>query len=304
LAQEEQNNRKEKSELHPRNKHRSRYNFKQLIATSKELRRFVFKNEHNDDSIDFGDQNAVKALNRALLKYFYDIQQWDIPQDFLCPPILGRADYIHYLADILAEGNNGDVPTGNKVKVLDIGVGANCIYPLLGHKIYGWDFVGSEADYIAAASARKIVEANNLSGNIDIRTQASYINMFKGIIKPGEVFDMTMCNPPFHSSSKEVKEKSTRKWKNLGQEDKGAQLNFGGRNNELWYEGGEPRFLNAMITESKQFARSSKWFSSLISQKNTLDGCYKSLDYHHAADVRTIIMSQGQKTSRALVWRF
>jgi 23S rRNA (adenine1618-N6)-methyltransferase len=76
----------------------------------------------------------------------------------------------------------------------------------------------------------------------------------RALLKPGEKFDMTMCNPPFHSSSKEVNEKSSRKWKNLGQ-DKDTGLNFGGRNNELWYEGGEPRFLNKMMTESKQFAK-------------------------------------------------
>ncbi|WP_454804505.1 23S rRNA (adenine(1618)-N(6))-methyltransferase RlmF [Mucilaginibacter phyllosphaerae] len=293
----------EKTNLHPRNAHRTRYNFPLLIKAVPALRNFVSQTEHDELTINFTEPEAVKMLNKALLKQQYGVNEWDIPEGFLCPPIPGRADYIHYLADILADSNNGEVPTGNKVKVLDVGVGANCIYPLIGHKVYGWNFVGSEADYIAAASARKIVEANNLTDHIEIRTQTSFSQIFKGVIKPGEVFDMTMCNPPFHSSSKEVKEKSSRKWKNLGQ-DKGADLNFGGRNNELWYEGGEPRFLNAMITESKQFARSSKWFSSLISKRTTLDGCYKSLDYHHAADVRTIIMSQGQKTSRALVWRF
>jgi 23S rRNA (adenine1618-N6)-methyltransferase len=293
----------EKLNLHPRNAHRNRYDFASLIKVVPALRNFVSQNEFNDLSIDFTDPDAVKALNQALLKQQYGINHWDIPEGFLCPPIPGRADYIHYIADVLAEGNKGEVPTGKTVKVLDIGVGANCIYPLIGHKTYGWDFVGSEADYIAAASAKKIVEDNGLVGAIDIRKQTSYTNIFEGIIKPGEKFDMTMCNPPFHSSSKEVKEKSTRKWKNLGQ-DKGADLNFGGRNNELWYEGGEPRFLNKMITESKQFAKSCKWFSSLISKKTTLDGCYKSLDYYKAADVKTINMSQGQKTSRILVWRF
>ncbi|RYU89434.1 23S rRNA (adenine(1618)-N(6))-methyltransferase RlmF [Mucilaginibacter terrigena] len=293
----------EKTNLHPRNAHRSRYNFQALIKAVPQLRQFVSQNEFDDLSINFTDPEAVKFLNKALLKQQYGVAAWDIPEGFLCPPIPGRADYIHYLADVLAEHNKGEVPTGNTVKVLDTGVGANCIYPLIGHKTYGWNFVGSEVDYIAAASAKKIVEDNGLAAAIEIRKQTSYANIFDGIIKPGEKFDITMCNPPFHTSSKEVNEKSSRKWKNLGQ-DKGTELNFGGRNNELWYEGGEPRFLNKMITESKQFARSCKWFSSLISQKATLDGCYKSLDYYKAADVKTITMSQGQKTSRVLVWKF
>ncbi|MET3977840.1 23S rRNA (adenine1618-N6)-methyltransferase [Mucilaginibacter sp. UYP25] len=293
----------EKTILHPRNAHRNRYDFQALIKAVPALRNFVSQNDHDELTIDFTDPEAVKTLNQALLKKQYGINTWDIPEGFLCPPIPGRADYIHYIADILAEGNKGEVPTGSTIKVLDIGVGANCIYPLIGHKTYGWNFVGSEADYIALASAKKIVEDNGLAAAIDIRKQTTYANIFDGVIKPGERFDMTMCNPPFHSSSKEVKEKSTRKWKNLGQ-DKGAELNFGGRNNELWYEGGEPRFLNKMITESKQYAKSCKWFSSLISKKTTLDGCYKSLDYYKAADVKTISMAQGQKTSRILAWRF
>jgi 23S rRNA (adenine1618-N6)-methyltransferase len=293
----------DKTNLHPRNLHRGRYPFNELTKALPALRPYLTRNEQNETTINFTDPEAVKVLNQALLKHYYKIQSWDIPEGFLCPPIPGRADYLHYLADVLAEGNNGTTPTGPAVKVLDVGVGANCIYPLLGHQAYGWNFVGSEADYIAAAWAKKTVEENGLTKAIDIRKQTSYNHIFEGVIKPGEKFDITMCNPPFHSSSREVKEKSQRKWEKLGQ-DTGAGLNFGGRNNELWCEGGEPRFLNKMMSESKQFARQCKWFSSLISQKTTLPGCYKSLDYLGAAEVKTIPMSQGQKVSRILVWRF
>jgi 23S rRNA (adenine1618-N6)-methyltransferase len=303
MADQPQNNSTEKTNLHPRNLHRGRYDFAALIKALPVLRKFIAENEQGEPTINFTDPEAVKTLNQALLKQYYSIASWDIPEGFLCPPIPGRADYIHYIADVLAEANNGTIPTGNTIKVLDIGVGANCIYPLIGHKAYGWNFVGSEADYIAAASAKKIVEANGLANAINIRKQTSYAHIFEGIIKPGETFDITMCNPPFHSSSKEVKEKSQRKWEKLGQ-DTSAGLNFGGRNTELWCEGGEPRFLNKMMSESKQFAGSCKWFSSLISQKTTLPGCYKSLDYLGAKEVKTINMSQGQKTSRILVWRF
>jgi len=89
---------KEKSRLHPRNKHRERYDFKLLIESSPELAQFVKMNIYNDESIDFFNPDAVKALNKALLKYFYDIENWDIPEGYLCPPIPGRADYIHHIA--------------------------------------------------------------------------------------------------------------------------------------------------------------------------------------------------------------
>ena len=127
----------EKTNLHPRNLHRFGYNFELLTLNHPELGEFVFVNEHNIETIDFSNPDAVKALNNALLITNYDIQNWDIPADFLCPPIPGRADYIHYLADLLATTNNGVIPQGETVMGLDIGIGANCIYPI-SWKFYLW----------------------------------------------------------------------------------------------------------------------------------------------------------------------
>jgi len=307
LAQEEQNNRKEKSELHPRNKHRSRYNFKQLIGTSKELKRFVFKNEHNDDSIDFADQSAVKALNRALLKHFYDVPQWDIPKDYLCPPIPGRADYIHYVADLLGSSNKGKLPKGNRIKVLDIGVGANCIYPIIGHQEYGWNFVGSEIDPLSVESAKRIIDANkSLQGAIEIRQQASKMGIFRGIVGRNERFDAVVCNPPFHSSLKEAEQGTRQKWRNLGGNEKEVKhvLNFGGNKAELWCPGGERAFVEQMIIQSAQIANQCLWFTSLVSKSANLKNIYNALVKANAFEVTTVQMSQGQKTSRFVAWTF
>ncbi|MDQ0969952.1 23S rRNA (adenine1618-N6)-methyltransferase [Flavobacterium sp. W4I14] len=307
MAQEEQNNRKEKSELHPRNKHRSRYNFKQLIATSKELKRFVFKNEHNDDSIDFADQSAVKALNRALLKYFYNISQWDIPQDFLCPPIPGRADYIHYVADLLGSSNKGKNPKGANINVLDIGVGANCIYPIIGHQEYGWSFVGSEIDPLSVDSAKRIIEANKpLQGAVEIRQQSSKMGIFRGIVGGKERFDAVVCNPPFHASLKEAEQGTRQKWRNLGGNEKEVKhvLNFGGNKAELWCPGGERAFVEQMIIQSEQIKNQVLWFTSLVSKSANLKSIYSALVKANAFEVTTVQMSQGQKISRFVAWTF
>lgn len=297
------NTSEEKSNLHPRNKHRQRYDFPKLIAAYPELSGYVSLNQFNDLSVDFKDPEAVKMLNKSLLAHFYGVEFWDIPDGFLCPPIPGRADHLHYAADLLAEDNGGTVPTGKSIKVLDIGVGANCIYPLIGQHEYGWSFVGSDVDHLAVASAKNIVEANELDKFITIRKQASAKDIFNGIIKPGEKFDLTLCNPPFHASSKEAAGVSARKWRNLG-ENKATPLNFGGQNHELWCEGGEERFVLRMIEESQQYAKSCGWFTSLISKKETLTGCYRALDRVGATHVKTINMSQGQKISRLLAWTF
>jgi 23S rRNA (adenine1618-N6)-methyltransferase len=294
----------EKDSFHPRNRHRLRYNFPELITACAELAEYFTPNHFQDLSIDFSDPKAVKALNKALLKQFYSIGLWDIPEGFLCPPIPGRADYIHYAADLLI-GEDGKLPKGKHIKVLDIGVGANCIYPLIGHYEYGWTFVGSEIDQLASRAATNIIEANGLSKFISVRRQRSADQIFTDIIHTGEKFSLSICNPPFHSSMQEAAEGTTRKWKNLGQDKKeGIDLNFGGKNSELWCEGGEERFLLRMIEESARFAQSVHWFTSLVSKKETLSACYKALERLSAKEVRTIDMKHGQKVSRILCWNY
>jgi len=294
----------EKDELHPRNKHRESYDFSELIKACPDLGVFVSENQYQNRSIDFANPDAVKTLNKALLKQFYGIDLWDIPEGFLCPPIPGRADYIHYVADLL-KGDTDIIPKGKNIKVLDIGVGANCIYPLIGHYEYGWNFIGSEIDSLAIRSATNIIEANGLSKYINIRKQKSADYIFRDIIHPGEKFTLSICNPPFHASMREAAEGTLRKWKNLAKDKKPQNdLNFGGKNSELWCEGGEQSFLHQMITESVGYGQSVQWFTSLISKKETLAACYQTLKKLNVSDFKTIEMKQGQKVSRILAWTF
>lgn len=295
----------EKSGLHPRNKHRSRYDFHLLINVCPELKSFVSINQYNVETIDFTNPQAVKLLNQALLKQFYNIQHWDIPKNYLCPPIPGRADYIHNIADILSSSNGGIIPKGKSVTVLDVGVGANCIYPLLGHQEYGWRFIGSEVDTVALKVATQIVQSNSLSSYIDIRHQANSSFIFKGVIKPNELIDITLCNPPFHSSADEANEGSHKKWKNLGYKktDKPV-LNFGGQTSELWCKGGEVAFVTKMIEESVGVKDQCLWFTSLVSKSSNLPSIYFTLKKVGAISVKTINMSQGSKMSRFVAWTF
>ncbi|MFC0605251.1 23S rRNA (adenine(1618)-N(6))-methyltransferase RlmF [Winogradskyella pulchriflava] len=296
---------KVKSQLHPRSQHRERYNFKELISSSPELAAFVAPNKYGDESVDFFNPEAVKALNKALLIHHYGLEFWDIPKHYLCPPIPGRADYIHNVADLLA-GNSFEIPTGNHINGLDIGVGANCIYPIIGNHEYGWSFIASDTDEIAITSAKKIVEENSsLKSQVDIRHQEQSNAFFKGILKPDEKIDFSICNPPFHSSLEDAQKASLRKLKNLkGKRPSKAQLNFGGQQNELWTKGGEARFVKDMIYESRNFAKQCFWFTSLISKELTLKPTYKILQKVKTTEVKTIEMGQGQKISRFIAWTF
>ncbi len=288
-----------KTELHPRNPHRGLYDFTRLIKCCPELSKFVGINQYGNESIDFANPSAVKTLNKAILFLFYDIS-WDLPDHFLCPPIPGRADYIHHIADLLSISNNGVIPLGKEVRVLDIGVGANCIYPLIGHKEFGWSFVGTEIDPLAISCAEEIIKRNNLAEFIEIRLQTSRSNIFQNVIGINEMFDISLCNPPFHSSHGEAKAATTRKNKNLG--IKTRSLNFGGKSNELWCPGGEVTFISQMIKESAHI--NCKWFTTLASKASSLPTLYKALDKIKATQVKTLEMSQGQKKSRIIAWTF
>jgi len=298
----------DKSGLHPRNRHRGRYDFEQLVQASPDLSHFVKLNEYHDQSIDFSNPKAVKALNRALLLQHYAVQDWDIPAHYLCPPIPGRADYLHYIADLLAASNGGSLPSGASVQVLDIGVGANAVYPLIGHREYGWRFVGSDIDPVAIANAQRIVDANaGLPDNIALRLQGVSSAIFRGVIRPGEAFDLTLCNPPFHASPEAASQGSRRKWQNLGkgsERDRAPVLNFGGQGAELYCEGGEAAFVTRMINESAQYASQCYWFTTLISKEANLPGVYRALQKANAAEVKTLEMAQGQKKSRVVAWTF
>ncbi|MFZ4537437.1 23S rRNA (adenine(1618)-N(6))-methyltransferase RlmF [Propionivibrio sp.] len=298
----------EKTGLHPRNKHRGRYDFKQLVECCPELAVFVALNAYGDASIDFANPDAVRALNRALLKQIYGVTGWDLPPQYLCPPIPGRADYLHYLADLLAISNGGVVPCGEAIRVLDIGVGANCVYPLIGHGEYGWHFVGTDIDRAALASAQITVDAN--SGHrdaIELRFQPSRSAIFKGVLQADELFDLVMCNPPFHASLDAARTGSERKWKNLGKSspsEKEPTLNFGGQGDELCCVGGEEGFVSRMIAESMQISNSCLWFTALVSKSSSLPAVYRALKKADVQDSQTIEMAQGQKKSRIVAWTF
>ena len=298
-----------KLKLHARNLHRERYDFDVLTSTSATLGQYVRLNEYGDTSIDFANPLAVKALNQALLKHFYNIPIWDIPKQYLCPPIPGRADYLHYLADLLRETNTGKAPNGNNVRVLDIGVGANMIYPLIGSQAYDWHFVGTDIEQKALRNAQHIIDANQLSDAIELRLQTSTSFIFKNVIYPNDAFALTMCNPPFHASLKDAQAGTKRKWQGLAKESMRRAnvkptLNFGGQSAELYCEGGEKAFVNKMIEESKQYATQCLWFTSLVSKADNLPIIYRSLQKMGAINVKTIAMAQGQKQSRIVAWNF
>jgi 23S rRNA (adenine1618-N6)-methyltransferase len=294
-----------KAQLHARNRFRAGYDFPALVAGTPSLGAFVGPNAHGDASIDYADPAAVKALNQALLAHAYGLRDWDLPPGGLCPPIPGRSDYLHYLADLLRADDGDEIPRGSSVTVLDIGTGASCIYPLIGAKEYGWRFVGTDTDPDALRWATSLVAANGMTELIECRRQPSPLSCFKDVIQPGERFDASMCNPPFHASAEEAAASSRQKRRHLGAtRSTMGVLNFAGRDGELWCEGGELGFVQRMITESAGVRERCRWFTTLVSKSAHLPRLEQALRAVAATELKTIEMVHGQKTSRILAWTF
>jgi len=296
-----------KDSLHKKNLHRHGYDFSALTQVHPPLTPFIISNKFNQQAtINFSDTNAVKTLNFALLRKHYQIEHWDFPTGYLCPPIPGRVDYIHYLADLLNKSTSG---VSSKVSVLDIGTGASCIYPILGARTQGWHFVASDIDPISIKSANANVKANKgLAKQITCRLQQNSDHIFAGIIQPNEYYHLTMCNPPFHKSLAEATKGTSRKWHNLnkdsGNKKKNNTLNFGGQQAELWCQGGEMAFIRQMINESRQYQKQVLWFTCLVSKKDHLSAIKLSLKKANVARVNVVKMAQGQKISRFIAWSF
>jgi len=310
--------------FHPRNAHNKGYDFALLLKSTPSLQPFLITKTDCALSLDFANPQAVTTLNAALLKSYYAIEYWTLPEGALCPPIPGRVDYIHHIADLLnaapfakaREKHDSSTKrqtdkTKHVYKLLDIGTGASGIYALLAAQQYGWECVGSDINPVSLANVSKILKQNSvLASRFSVREQTDKGSIFKGIIQEAEHFDVSVCNPPFHDSPSAAQEASQRKVSNLsknrsnGKSQPYPKLNFGGQHAELWCNGGERLFLKRMIKESKEFAAQCGWFTSLVSKSDNLKPAIKQLNKLNAKEVRTIEMHQGNKKTRVLAWTF
>lgn len=309
---------KQAPSMHSRNVHKNGYPMAALCKAHPALSEYVVNAKSGKQSIDFAKPQAVKALNAALLMHYYGLKTWDIPLGYLCPPVPGRADYIHGIADILAQSNAKALPKESKIRGLDIGTGANAIYPIIGSYTYGWEFVGSDIDAVSVESAELLAAKNpTLTPLFSVRKQTDKSKIFGNIIQPNEHFTFTMCNPPFHKSAKDAALGSERKAKGLKDnkhkrngkkqtQNKGTNsaLNFAGTHNELWCEGGELAFIQRMIIESVQFKQQVVWFTCLVSKGEHLKAIETSLKYYNVNEYKIVNMAQGQKLSRFVAWTF
>ncbi len=279
--------------MHPKNPFINDYPFDKLLTDSPSLKQFVFKNEYGNHTIKFSDKEAVKALNKSLLKTYFNIE-WDIPEGSLCPPIPGRLDYLLHVADLTSKTD---------IHLLDIGTGANLIYPILGKCHFNWKCTASEVNIDSLENAKHLIESNPPLNDIDLRSQKFKTKIFETLIQPNDYFDLIVCNPPFYKNKSNAKNENLRKFNNLNLKSSDS-LNFGGKSNELWYKGGEEAFVKKMAEESAFFKEQVHWFTSLVSKKENLKNIKRAINKTNPTEVRIIEMEQGNKKSRCIAWTF
>lgn len=280
--------------MHSKNPFNSPYNFDILIEQNPQLKPFVYKNLYGTQTIKFGNNEAVKALNAALLKTYFGIAYWDIPDNHLCPPIPGRLDYLLHVADLIPRKD---------VHLLDIGTGANLIYPILATQHFNWKTTASEVNLGSLSNAKEIINKNTAIRDIELRHQPFKRNVLDHIIHPGDFFDIVVCNPPFFKNRTEAHKNNKRKYQNLQLKDMNSQ-NFGGLSNELWYKGGEEAFIKIMAEESDKFKNQVHWFTAVISRKDNVRNIKRAIKKYNPSDMKVVTMEQGNKQSRFIAWTF
>ena len=285
--------------MHKNNIHINKYDFGKLVQTCETLKPFVFENEYQTQTIDFSNPKAVKILNTALLCHHYGIRFWEFPDKNLCPPIPSRADYIHHLAELLKRNNLIE-----NIKILDIGTGATCIYPLLGNAIYKWKFVGTDIEVDSLKTAQNIIDKNDLKESIELRLQTEEMGILKNVLKPTDRFAASMCNPPFFKSEEEALNATRTKLKGLGSQNDKVVRNFSGTPKELSYKGGEKAFVHNYLYESSLHKKQCFWFTCLVSNVSHENSMTASLEKLGATDIQVLDMTQGNKVSRVVAWTF
>ena len=290
------------------NRHKSGYDFDILTKADPRLTPYVKTKDDGKKTIDFADPNAVKALNTALLLVHYKIKYWHFSDEFLCPAVPGRVDYLHYLDDLFQK-NKIENPS-----ILDIGTGASLIYPLLGNAVFQWKFVASDIHQKSLEQAQKIIRVNRLEKKIVLRHQQNKASIFKGIIKPNDRFAASICNPPFYGSLEEANKATLKKISGLKKKtasieatsDKIPKINrnFSGKEHELWYPGGEKAFVHNYLYESSFYKEQIQWFSILVSNKKNIKSMQQSLEKLKATSIQNIPMQHGNKITRIIAWTF
>ncbi|CAO3651414.1 unnamed protein product [Cunninghamella blakesleeana] len=238
---------------------------------------------------------AVRELTCCLLKRDFKLTI-DIPLNRLCPPIPNRLNYILWIEDILNETSNNNNQT---VYGIDIGIGASCIYPLLGcQQNQNWKFLGTEIDKESFKYAKENVINNQLQDRIFLYLNDDPSRIFLlDKLDESIQYSFCMCNPPFFESDEELKN---------GLENKELEPSAicTGTPSEMITDGGEFGFIQRMILESLKYKKKILWYTTMIGLKKTIRPIIQVLKQYEINNYVVTEFCQGRTKRWGLAWSF
>ncbi|OQS00296.1 methyltransferase METT10D [Thraustotheca clavata] len=276
--------------IHPRNKYNQPPDFKALGEDYPALQLYLTSLGNGQVNLKWNEPSALRELTTALLHRDFNLN-WTMPDDRLCPTLTNRLNYVHWIEDlILLSQSNYTSSNDHPISGIDIGTGASCIYPLLGHQLNQWHFIATDIDPISIEYAKKNVIANHLENAIQILH-----------VKPDTIFPQdiptnclfSMCNPPFFDTMEEA--------------DRNPRADCTGSLNEMTTPGGEVEFIKKMINASLHLKTEGikvRWYTSLIGRKSSLRPLLAALRSAGIHNMRTTEFLQGRTTRWGIAWSF
>jgi 23S rRNA (adenine1618-N6)-methyltransferase len=323
-------------------------------------------------SLDFGSAPACRELTRVLLRHDFGVEWW-VPEGQLVPPLTNRANYIHWLQDLLAlssppDGGGGAAPAGaaggrrvdaaagrdrddgggggsggrqleessasggGGVLGLDIGCGANLIYPLLGAALCGWRFVGVDVTEEALQWAGRNRDSNpRLAPLLEVRrgamqpAQRAFLAAAAaagGGAGPGAAAAAASAPPADEEPGGGAEGGGIISgallpgerfhfcmcnppfFGSMAEAGRNPATAYGGTPAEMVFPGGEAAFVGGMVADSAALRGRVHWYTTMVGKKATLKAARAALYRAGVAVVRTTEFSQGKTSRWGLAWSY
>lgn len=288
--------------MHPKNIYRYETpNFRQLVDIFPELKQYTIKANDGHAGLDFRNWDACRELVKVQFTHDFGII-WTIPRPHLIPPLANRLNYLCFIHDLICLWSPDPKNRPSyEYNILDIGCGANLVYPLLGTSYFGWSFVGCDIQMDALLIAARNRDSNpSVSPRIILKKvarqpsqgdgQSATSGILGSCLQDGDMFDACVCNPPFFSNEND-----------MGQN---PSTDYGGTHTEMVYQGGEECFVSEMVRDSEKHRASVAWFSTMVGKKKTLKNVKKLLYSLDDTVIRTNELVQGTTHRWVIAWSF
>ncbi|ORX68754.1 hypothetical protein DL89DRAFT_268528 [Linderina pennispora] len=270
----------------------------QILSTQyPDLKQYLRANTNTGrlNVLDFGSPDAVRTLNKAMLKVHFDLDI-QLPENSLCPSVPNRYGYVKWLADTFTD-EFGDT----EVVGLDIGTGASCIYPLLGARaIKNSKFIGSDINQESIEVANDNIKRNCLLSRIQtyLNTTRTRKIPLDAAGFPYKTLSFCMCNPPFYADEKERARLENMK-------GEAPILSTSGKDDEFYTDGGELAFVIGLVDESLVFRNRVRWYTTMVGRKSTLVELRKRLrSEKDVIRIKEHKITLGKTTRQFIAWSF